>query len=97
MIARMWRCWVGVGDADRVVGDFRDGIVARYAAAPGNVSVEILRRSIAGGVELVIWSVWDREESVPADVESHRLLVARETVPTSFELARPAVSVAAAA
>jgi hypothetical protein len=98
MIARMWRGWAGVESADRVADDLRDGIVARYASTPGNVSVELLRRPIAGGVELMILSVWDSPETAPVAVdENHRLLVARETVPAHWELVRAPRRVAAAA
>jgi hypothetical protein len=98
MIARMWRGWTAVDSADRVAADLRDGIVARYAATRGNVSVEILRRPIAGGVELMVLSVWESPETAPTVVDEHHpLLVARETVPAFWELVRTPHAVAAAA
>jgi hypothetical protein len=98
MIARMWRGWTAVDSADRVAADLRAGIMARYAAAPGNVSVEILRRGIAGGVELLVLSVWESREATPSAVEEdHHLLVASDTLPALWELVREPRAVAAAA
>jgi hypothetical protein len=98
MIARMWRGWTAVDSADRVVADLREGVVTRYRAAAGNVSAEILRRPVAGGVELMVISLWESAAAAPARVEeNHRLLVARETVPALWELlAAPQPVVAAA-
>jgi heme-degrading monooxygenase HmoA len=98
MIARMWRGWAGAETAERVIADLAGGIAARYASTPGNVSVQILQRPIAGGVEVMVQSVWDSPASLPAGVpEDHPLLVARETVPAVWQLHTAPVPVAAAA
>ena len=98
MVVRIWRGWTGVDCADRVAADLRDGIVARHAATAGNVSVELFLRPLAGGVELMILSLWESPEAAPAAVdENHRLLVARDTVPAVWERVPTQQSVAAAA
>lgn len=98
VIARIWRGWTGTECADRVATDLRDGIVARHAATPGNLSAELFLRPLAGGVELMILSLWESPEAAPATVEeNHRLLVARDTAPALWEHVPTAQSVAAAA
>jgi hypothetical protein len=98
MIARIWRGWTGVETADEVAADLRETIVARYASTPGNVSAQIMRRPLAGGVELMIWTLWESPQAVPQSIdENHRLLVARDTVCAFWELVSEAPAVAAAA
>jgi hypothetical protein len=90
MIARLWRGWTTDDFADEVAGHLADVTLARYAAAPGNRSAQFFRRPAAGGVELLTITVWDTEADVPADAaEQHRLLVAGQTIPTSWELVEP--------
>jgi hypothetical protein len=98
MIARVWRGWTAVESADEVAATLGEEIVARYTAAPGNISAHMLRRPLGGGVELMIWSLWESVESMPPGVdENHRLLVARDTAPACWELVEAAHAVAAAA
>ncbi|MGZ8686842.1 MAG: hypothetical protein ACXWZP_00290 [Gaiellaceae bacterium] len=98
MTARIWRGWTGIECAQLVAADLRDGVVARHAATAGNVSAELFLRPLAGGVELMILSLWESPEAAPATVEeNHRLLVARDTVPAVWERVSTPQSVAAAA
>jgi hypothetical protein len=99
MTARLWRGWTAVDGADEVVAYLRDGPLARFSSAPGNVSAEVLVRPLAGGVEVLTFTVWESPELVPSGVEeTHELLVARQTLPDSWEIppaARAAVARAA--
>ena len=98
MIARVWRGWTGVDSAAQVAADLGDEIVARYTAAPGNVYAHMFRRPLGGGVELMIWSLWESADAVPPGVdENHRLLVARDTTPACWEIVEMPHAVAAAA
>jgi hypothetical protein len=98
MIARMWRGWTAADSADEVAADLRNGALARYAAAPGNVSASVLSRPIAGGIELMTLSLWETADTVPDGVpEEHRLLVARQTVPVLWDVAGAAEAMARAA
>jgi hypothetical protein len=87
MIARIWRGWAAVESADEIATHLREGVLARYAAAPGNISASLLLRPQAGGVELMTFSLWESEELAPTEVEEgHRLLVARQSIPDRWEL-----------
>jgi hypothetical protein len=98
MIARLWRGWTAADAADEVVAGLRAGALARFAAAPGNLSAELLLRPLGGGVEVLTLTVWDSPEVVPEDVaEDHDLLVARQTVPDRWEVLNPPAAVARAA
>jgi hypothetical protein len=98
MIARVWRGWTAVDSADEVAKALGDEFVSRYAATPGNVSAQILHRPLGGGVELMIWSVWESAAVMPPGVdENHRLLVARDTAPACWEVVETSHAIAAAA
>jgi hypothetical protein len=98
MIARLWRGWTAADAADEVVAHLRAGALARFAAAPGNLSAEILLRPLGGGVEVLTLTVWASPEVVPEEVsEAHELLVARQTVPDRWELSSSPPAVARAA
>ena len=98
MIARIWRGWAATDSADEIAAHLRDVPLARYASAPGNVSAEVLLRPLAGGVEVMTFTVWESEDSVPATVEEdHRLLVGRQTVPVCWEIVATPKAVARAA
>jgi hypothetical protein len=98
VITRIWRGWASVETADTIAADLRDGVVAAFAAARGNLSAEVLVRPLAGGIELLTVSTWDSPEAVPASVdERHELLVARQTVADCFEVAAVPARVAHAA
>ncbi len=87
MITRIWRGWAAADTADEIASSLRDGLLARFASIPGNLSAQILVRPMAGGVELLTVSVWESPEAVPQGVEeSHRLLVASQTVADCFEV-----------
>ena len=99
MTARLWRGWTAADGADEVVDYLREGPLARFSAAPGNLSAEVLVRPLAGGVEILTLTVWEADEFVPADVEErHDLLVARQTVADRWEIPhRPAAALGRAA
>ena len=98
MIARLWRGWTAAESADEVANHLRDVTLARYAARPGNVSASVLSRPIAGGVEVMTLSLWESEAALPAGVEeSHRLLIAKETVPACWQIVDAADAIAQAA
>jgi heme-degrading monooxygenase HmoA len=98
MVARMWRGWAGADVADEIASHLREIALARYDAAPGNVSTSVLVRPLAGGVELVTLTVWDSGDAVPAGVvEDHPLLVARQTIADLWEVAGAPQAVARAA
>jgi heme-degrading monooxygenase HmoA len=98
MIARVWRGWAAADHAHEIAAHLRDGALAEYASVPGNVSGYVLQRPAAGGVELMTVSVWESSEAVPAGVEEdHRLLVARQTMPSCWEIVGTPKAVARAA
>ena len=90
MIARLWRGWTSADFADEVAAHLADVTLARYASAPGNHSVHLFRRPSSGGVELMTITVWASQADVPAEVaEDHRLLVAGQTLPATWEIVEP--------
>lgn len=98
MIARIWRGWCASGAAEEIVSELRRGVLARYAAASGNMSVSILFRPSGGGVKLMTYTTWASAADVPVGVdEQHPLLVARQTVADRWEIASPAEAAARAA
>jgi heme-degrading monooxygenase HmoA len=98
MIARIWRGWAATACADEVAAHLRDVPLARYASAPGNISAELLLRPLAGGVELMTFSLWESADAVPTGVEEdHRLLVARQTIPDCWEMSAGTAAIARAA
>jgi heme-degrading monooxygenase HmoA len=87
MIARIWRGWAAADDADEIADHLREGPLARFVSAPGNVSAEVMLRPQAGGVEVMTFSVWESPDVVPSGVEErHPLLVARQTVAARWEI-----------
>lgn len=98
MTARLWRGWTAADGADEVVAYLREGPLARFSVAPGNISAEVLVRPLAGGVEILTLTVWEAAEFVPADVEErHELLVARQTLADRWEIPHPAAAAVARA
>jgi heme-degrading monooxygenase HmoA len=98
MIARIWRGWAAADSVDEIAADLHEGALARYTSAPGNVSAHLLRRPVAGGVELMTFSLWESSEAVPQGVEEdHPLLVARETMADCWEITATPEAVAQAA
>jgi hypothetical protein len=98
MTARLWRGWTAADAVDEVVAYLREGPLARFSAAPGNLSAELLVRRQAGGVEVLTLTVWESDEFVPPDVEErHDLLVAAQTLPDRWEIPQAPAAVARAA
>ncbi len=98
MTARLWRGFAAADFADEVAAHLRDVTVAQFATMPGNVSAELLRRDVAGGVELMTLSVWETADAVPRTAEeAHRLLLGRQTIPACWELVSPTATAVAAA
>jgi hypothetical protein len=98
MTARLWRGWTAADGADEVVAYLREGPLARFSVAPGNISAEVLVRPLAGGVEILTLTIWEAAEFVPADVEErHELLVARQTLADRWEIPHPAAAAVARA
>jgi hypothetical protein len=98
MTARLWRGWTAADGAEEVVAYLRAGPLARFSAAPGNVSADVLVRPLAGGVEVLTLTVWESAEFVPADVvEQHELLVARQTLADRWEIPAAPAAIARAA
>lgn len=86
MVVRIWRGWTGIACAERVAADLRSGIVAQHVATAGNLSAELFLRPLAGGVELMVLSLWESPEAAPPGVEeNHPLLVARDTIAAVWE------------
>ena len=98
MVVRMWRGWAAADSAEEVAAELRSGTLARFAADAGCVSAELLVRPHAGGVELLTLSVWRSPADLPEGVdEAHRLLVARETIASSWHVVEAPRAVARAA
>jgi hypothetical protein len=98
VIARIWRGWAAADCADEIAAHLRDGTLARYASAPGNVSSHLLQRPLAGGVELMTLSLWESRANVPPGVdEEHRLLLGRQTIADCWEVGGEAEVVTRAA
>jgi hypothetical protein len=98
MIARTWRGWTSAESADEVAAHLRDGALARYAAAPGCIGTQVLCRPIAGGVEVMTLTLWESAEVLPELVEEgHRLLVARQTAATCWDVTGEPNAIAEAA
>ena len=98
MVARIWRGWAAADTADEIAVYLRDGPLARFASAAGNVTAYMLTRPIAGGIELMTFSLWESAELVPTGAEEdHRLLVARQTIPACWEVSGGATAIARAA
>ena len=53
MIARVWRGLTAADFADEVAAHLAEVTLAGYAAAPGNLSTQLLTRPSGGGVELM--------------------------------------------
>ena len=52
MVTRIWRGWAAEDSAAEIAASLRAGVLARFEAMPGNVSAEVLRRPLNGGVRL---------------------------------------------
>jgi hypothetical protein len=98
MVARTWRGWTAAESAGEVASELREGVVARFGAAPGCIAAQVLCRPIAGGVEVMTLSLWESADALPSEVEErHPLLVARQTVPACWDVVGEAPAIVRAA
>lgn len=73
MVARTWRGWTSIDDADAYADYIRETGLAEYWDTPGNCGAWILRRSVHDRTEFVTLSFWDSEDSIralPAPISS---------------------------
>jgi heme-degrading monooxygenase HmoA len=98
MIARMWRGWTAVADADAYVDYLEETWMRAYRETPGNLGAHLLRCDIGERTEFITLSFWDGLESVRGFAgddldravfypEDDRYLVDRETTVTHYEVA----------
>lgn len=66
MIARIWRGWTGVGDADAYTDYVRETGIRGYRTTRGNRGAWILRRDDGDRTEFITVSFWDSLESIRA-------------------------------
>jgi heme-degrading monooxygenase HmoA len=97
MIARMWRGWTSIQDADTYAAYIEETGIKGYRDTPGNLGAWILRRPQDDRCEFVTLSFWESLEAVKAfageDVaqavfypEDDRFLVDRELRVNHFEI-----------
>jgi heme-degrading monooxygenase HmoA len=97
MIARIWRGWTALGDADAYVEYLHRTGMPAYRATPGNRGAWILRRPVGDRMEFVTLSFWDSMAAVRAFAgeeperavfypEDDRFLVDRELTVQHHEL-----------
>lgn len=100
MIARIWRGWTRVEDAESYARYIKETGLAEYAATPGNRGAWLLHRLDGDRAEFVAVSMWDDLESIAAfageDIEAavfypedDRFLVDRETSVTHYTITQP--------
>lgn len=100
MIARIWRGWTRVEDAESYARYIKETGLAEYAATPGNRGAWLLHRLDGDRAEFVAVSMWDDLESIAAfageDIEAavfypedDRFLVDRETSVTHYTITLP--------
>lgn len=97
MIARTWRGWTKVEEAEAYVEYLLETGIKAYRETPGNLAAYILRRDDADRTEFVTLTFWESMDAVARfageDVEQavfypedDRFLVARETRVRHFEV-----------
>jgi heme-degrading monooxygenase HmoA len=64
MIARLWRGWTSLEDADAYVDYFNESGIRAYRATPGNGGAWILRRSQQDRTEFITLSFWDSLDAI---------------------------------
>jgi heme-degrading monooxygenase HmoA len=90
MIARIWRGWTSLADADAYADYLLETGIADYRRTPGNRGAWILRGDVADQTEFATLSFWDSTESIAAFAgddleravfypEDDRFLVERDT------------------
>ncbi len=98
MIARAWRGWTAVADADAYAGYIERVALPAFRETPGNRGAYVLRRLDRERAEFVTLSLWDDEDAVRAFAgddlgrarffpEDDRFLVERELHVTHYEVA----------
>ncbi|MEX2473723.1 antibiotic biosynthesis monooxygenase [Marinobacter sp.] len=77
MIAREWKCRVPEVHAEGFTAYLYKTGIKDSSATPGFLGAQILRRSLAGKVELTLLTYWDKLESIKAfagnDISQARL------------------------
>ncbi len=97
MIARLWRGWTSLDDADAYVAYVERTGIEGYRATPGNRGAWILRRLHADRAEICTLSFWDSLDAIRAfageDVEQavffpedDRYLIDRELRVAHYEV-----------
>ncbi len=97
MIARTWRGWTALEDADAYVEYLEATGIPGYRSTPGNRGAWILRRQVDDRVEFVTLSFWDSMDAVRVFAgddpemavfypEDDRFLLEREVTVQHFEL-----------
>ncbi len=66
MIAREWKCRVPKAHAEGFTAYLRETGVRDSSATPGFLGAQILRRLLAGKVELTLVTYWDSLDSIEA-------------------------------
>jgi len=97
MIARTWRGWTALDDADTYVDYLNRTGMPSYRSTPGNRGAWILRRRVGDRIEFVTLSFWDSMDAIrvfagddPEQAvfypEDDRFLVEREVTVRHFDL-----------
>jgi heme-degrading monooxygenase HmoA len=97
MIARTWRGWTSLNDADAYAEYIRETGFSSYLATPGNRGAFILRRDEGDRTEFLTLSLWDSLDDVRGFAgetidqavfypEDDRYLVERELTVEHFEV-----------
>lgn len=97
MIARTWRGWTRIEDADAYVEYLLETGIREYRETPGNRAAYILRRDHGDRTEFVTLSFWDSLDAVARFAgeeveravfypEDERFLVDREPTVSHFEV-----------
>jgi heme-degrading monooxygenase HmoA len=66
VIARMWKGWAPVEQADAYDRHYRSEVRERLEEVPGFVEARLLRRTVDGEVELVSLTLWEDLDAVRA-------------------------------
>jgi heme-degrading monooxygenase HmoA len=64
MIARLWRGWTSLEDANAYVDYLNESGIRAYRATPGNRGAWILRRSQQDRTEFITLSFWDSLDAI---------------------------------
>ena len=64
MISRQWRGLAKQSQADKYIGHLRHETFPKLEEIPGFVTASILRRTVPGGVEFLIVSIWESIDAI---------------------------------